>query len=155
MPFDNVPWFKLIGLYLHLAGFVIGLGAVTVIDLHGFLGRKSPYWTEATTRTHKVTKPLIWVGLFLAVAGAAMFHDQQGWSLILVVQAAIAILLVLNGIFLSFWVSPFLLEREKEGRASELLPDSWQKGITVAFIISLVGWWGELFLTVWQLIMCR
>ncbi|MEJ2069766.1 MAG: hypothetical protein P8X58_05060 [Syntrophobacterales bacterium] len=155
MPFDNVPWFKLIGLYLHLAGFVIGLGAVTVIDLHGFLGRKSPYWTEATTRTHKVTKPLIWVGLFLAVAGAAMFHDQQGWSLILVVQAAIAILLVLNGIFLSFWVSPFLLEREKEGRASELLPDSWQKGITVAFIISLVGRWGELFLTVWQLIMCR
>jgi hypothetical protein len=155
LPFDNVPWFKLIGLYLHLAGFVIGLGAVTVIDLHGFLGRKSPYWTEATTRTHKVTKPLIWVGLFLAVAGAAMFHDQQGWSLILVVQAAIAILLVLNGIFLSFWVSPFLLEREKEGRASELLPDSWQKGITVAFIISLVGWWGELFLTVWQLIMCR
>lgn len=155
MPFDNVPWFKLIGLYLHLAGFVIGLGAVTVIDLHGFLGRKSSYWTEATTRTHKVTKPLIWVGLFLAVVGAAMFHGQQGWSLILVVQAAVAILLVLNGIFLSFWVSPFLLEREKEGRASELLPDSWQKGITVAFIISFVGWWGELFLTVWQLIMCR
>ena len=155
MPFDNVPWFKLIGLYLHLAGFVIGLGAVTVIDLHGFLGRKSSYWTEATTRTHKVTKPLIWVGLFLAVVGAAMFHGQQGWSMILVVQAAVAILLVLNGIFLSFWVSPFLLEREKEGRASELLPDSWQKGITVAFIISFVGWWGELFLTVWQLIMCR
>lgn len=29
-----------IGLFIFLAGFVIGLGAVTVIDIHGFLGRK-------------------------------------------------------------------------------------------------------------------
>jgi hypothetical protein len=152
---QNIPWFELIGLYLHLAGFVIGLGAVTVIDLHGFLGRKSAYWTEATTRTHKVTKPLIWAGLFLAVLGAIMFYGQRGWSRILVVQAIIALLLVFNGIFLSFWVSPFLLEREKKGRASELMPGSWQKGITITFIISFVGWWGELFLTVWQLIMYR
>ena len=50
-----------IGLFLFLAGFVIGLGAVTVIDLHGFLGGKSAYWTEATTRTHKVANPdLAW-----------------------------------------------------------------------------------------------
>ena len=152
MTFPNVPWVRLIGLYLHLAGFVIGLGAVTVIDLHGFLGRKSAYWTEATTRTHKVTKPLIWAGLILAVLGAAMFHSQGGWSRILVVQSIIAVLLVLNGLFLSFWVSPFLIAREKEGRASELLPDSLQKGITIAFIISFFGWWGELFLTVWQLV---
>jgi prepilin signal peptidase PulO-like enzyme (type II secretory pathway) len=142
-------------LYLHLAGFVIGLGAVTVIDLHGFLGRRSSYWTEATTRTHKVTKPLIWAGLILAMLGAAMLHSQSDWSKILLVQAIIAALLVLNGLFLSFWVSPFLLERERQGQASELLPDSWQKGITVAFIISFVGWWGELFLTVWQLTMYR
>lgn len=152
MTFPNVPWVRLIGLYLHLAGFVIGLGAVTVIDLHGFLGRKSAYWTEATTRTHKVTKPLIWAGLILAVLGAAMFHSQGGWSRILVVQSIIAVLLILNGLFLSFWVSPFLIAREKEGRASELLPDSLQKGITIAFIISFFGWWGELFLTVWQLV---
>jgi hypothetical protein len=153
--FPNVPWFRPVGLYLHLAGFVIGLGAVTVIDLHGFLGRRSAYWTEATTRTHKVTKPLIWAGLILAVLGGAMFHSQGSWSKILVVQATIAALLVLNGVFLSLWVSPFLLEREKEGRASELLPDLWQKGIMVAFIISFLGWWSELFLTVWQLVMYR
>jgi hypothetical protein len=152
LTFPNVPWVRLIGLYLHLAGFVIGLGAVTVIDLHGFLGRKSAYWTEATTRTHKVTKPLIWAGLILSVLGAAMFHSQGGWSSTLVVQSIIAVLLILNGLFLSFWVSPFLIAREKEGRASELLPDSLQKGITIAFIISFFGWWGELFLTVWQLV---
>ncbi len=48
-----------IGLFCLIAGFVIGLGAVTVVDIHGFLGRTSAYWTEATTRTHKVTKPMI------------------------------------------------------------------------------------------------
>jgi hypothetical protein len=37
----------IIGLFVCIAGFVLGLGAVTVIDLHGFLGRKSSYWTEA------------------------------------------------------------------------------------------------------------
>jgi hypothetical protein len=151
--FQNVPWLELLGLYLHLSGFVIGLGAVTVIDLHGFLGRKSAYWTEATTRTHKVTKPLIWAGLFLAVVGAVIFHGQRGWSQILAVQAIIAVLLVINGLFLSFWVSPFLLEREKMGRAAEILPASWQQGITVAFLISFIGWWSALFLTVWQLLL--
>lgn len=65
----------LLGLFVMLAGFVIGLGAVTVIDLHGFLGRKSAYWTLATTRTHKVTKPLIWLGMSLAVIGGFIFTE--------------------------------------------------------------------------------
>ena len=73
---NSFTWMEFVGLYLHLAGFIIGLGAVTVIDLHGFLGRKSPYWTEATTRTHKVTKPLIWLGMTLAIMGAWIFHYQ-------------------------------------------------------------------------------
>jgi hypothetical protein len=36
----------LVRLFLLLAGFVVGLGAVTVIDIHGFLGRKSSYFPE-------------------------------------------------------------------------------------------------------------
>ena len=38
-----------ISLLVSFIGLIIGLGAVTVIDVHGFKGRKSPYWTEATT----------------------------------------------------------------------------------------------------------
>lgn len=151
----NVSWITIIGLYIHIAGFVIGLGAVTVIDLQGFLGRKSPYWTEATTRTHKVTKPLIWLGLLLAIIGAIIFHYNQGWSPMLIAQAIIAGALVTNGIFLSFKVSPFLIQREKEGRAPELLPPTWQKKITIAFLISFVGWWSELFLSVYQVMIYR
>jgi hypothetical protein len=152
---DNASWTAIIGFYIHIAGFVIGLGAVTVIDLHGFLGRNSPYWTEATTRTHKITKPLIWLGLLLAIMGGIIFHYRQGWSPILIAQAIIAGVLVINGIFLSFRVSPFLIQREKEGRAAELLPTAWQKKITIAFLFSFCGWWSELFLSVYQVMIHR
>jgi hypothetical protein len=141
-----INWIDVIGLFLLLAGFVIGLGAVTVIDMHGFLGRTSAYWTEATTRTHKITKPMIWIGITLAVLGGLMFYRTQSFSGIPLIQACIALTLLVNGYFLSFTVSPFLLKREKEGRSRELLPSAWQKKIMISLIISDIGWWGGLFL---------
>lgn len=140
------------GLFILMAGFIIGLGAVTVIDIHGFLGRKSNYWTEATTRTHKVTKPLIWVGIFLAVIGGIIFFRNEPFAGVSMYLALIAIVLILNGIFLSFRVSPYLLQKEKEGRASELLPTFWQRQIMVGLILSDLGWWGSLALVVWYLV---
>lgn len=140
-----------IGLFILLAGFVIGLGAVVVIDIHGFLGRKSNYWTEATVRTHKVTKPLIWLGTFLAIVGGLIFYRNAPFSGIPLYHAVIACVLVLNGLFLSFYVSPFLLAREREGRQAELLPESLQRKIAVSLIFSDIGWWGGLFLLVWYL----
>lgn len=150
--FPQVPWLDFIGLFLFLAGFVIGLGAVTVIDLHGFLGRASAYWTEATTRTHKVTKPLIWIGITLAVVGGAIFYRSTPFVGIPMIHALIALVLILNGCFLSFSVSPFLLKREREGRAAELLPKSWQRKITAGLIFSDLGWWGGLALLVAQVL---
>ncbi|WKZ29261.1 MAG: hypothetical protein QY323_00860 [Patescibacteria group bacterium] len=144
--------FEAFALFLFLAGFVIGLGAVTVIDLHGFLGRKSGYWTEATTRTHKVTKPMIWAGMLLATLGGALYYreDPGGW--IPRAHALIAAVLVVNGLFLSFRVSPFLLKREREGRSAELLPSAWQKNIMVSLIVSDLGWWSALFLLSYRLV---
>ncbi|MFZ2149922.1 MAG: hypothetical protein WAV15_02060 [Minisyncoccia bacterium] len=141
-------WIDALGLFLFLAGFVIGLGAVTVIDIHGFLGRKSSYWTEATTRTHKVTKPMIWAGTILAIIGGLIFYRDQSFSGIPLIHSIIALVLIANGYFLSFKVSLFMLQREKEGRSGELLPASWQKKIMVSLIVSDIGWWGGLFLLV-------
>ena len=145
-------YLDIIGLFIFVAGFVIGLGAVTVIDIHGFLGRKSAYWTEATIRTHKVTKPLIWLGIFLVIIGGSMFYRNESVSVIPFYQMLIAMALILNGLFLSFYVSPFLLRQEKEGRQTELLPLSLQNKIFVSFIISDLGWWGGLFLLVYYLV---
>lgn len=150
-----IPWLDILGIFLYIAGFIIGLGAVTVIDIHGALGRKSSYWTEATTRTHKVTKPLIWIGLGFALTGALITYRDAGLDGITLLQGLIAVVLVLNGFFLSFYVSPFLLKREREGREKELLPDSLQMKIIISFVVSFIGWWSEVFLLVWYLVMIR
>ena len=141
-----------VGLFILLVGFIIGLGAVMVIDIHGFLGRKSNYWTEATTRTHKVTKPMIWSGTALAIAGGAIFFRNDAFTGIPMYLAAIACALILNGLFLSLSVSPYLLQKEKEGKATELLPQSWQKKIMVSLILSDLGWWVGLILVVYHIL---
>lgn len=141
-----------IGLFILIAGYVIGLGAVTVIDLHGFLGRMSSYWTLATTRTHKVTKPLIWAGIFLAILGSIIFFRNELTEVLPRLLFFIYLLLILNGFFLSFKVSPFLLQREKEGKESELLPKSWQNKITLSFMVSFLGWWGSLALILYYIV---
>lgn len=138
-----------IGLFILLAGIVIGLGAVTVIDIHGFLGRKSSYWTEATIRTHKA---LIWFGIFLAIIGGYIFYRDQEFSGIPMYHSLIAFILTLNGLFLSFYISPLLLKRENEGRQGEILPKSIQNKIIVSLLISDIGWWGGLGMLVWYLV---
>lgn len=141
-----------IGLFIFLSGFIIGLGAVTVIDIHGFLGRKSPYWSEATTRTHKVTKPLIWIGMLLAIIGGILFYRNEPFTGVPLMHALIAAVLIVNGTFLSFRVSPFLLRQEKAGKSRTLLPNTLQRKIMVSMIISDLGWWGGLCLLVFQLV---
>ena len=126
--------------FILIIGYIVGLGSVTVIDILGFLGRKSSYWTETTIRAHKVTKPLIWIGLFLILLGS-YFYKNLNPNLIY-----FYIVLILNGIFLSFYVSPILLEREKKGKIKEILPSSLQNKIFVSFIISFLSWWGSLLL---------
>jgi hypothetical protein len=140
------------GLFLLIAGFIIGLGAVTVIDLHRFLGRKSSYWTEATTRTHKVTKPMIWAGMFLAILGGAIFFRNEPYTGTPVYLSILAGCLILNGIFLSHRVSPYLLKREIAGKSGELLPRSWQNRIIVSLIFSDICWWSALLLLVLHLV---
>jgi hypothetical protein len=140
-----------IGLFICISGFIIGLGAVTVIDIHGFLGRKSAYWTEATIRTHKVTKPLIWVGIFLAMFGGAILYHTEYFSGIPLYHASIACVLILNGTFLSFYVSPFLLKKEREGKEADLLPKSFQNKIIISLVISDIGWWGGLGLLIYYI----
>lgn len=135
-----------ISFFIFISGFVIGLGAVTVIDIHGFLGRNSTYWTEASIRTHKVTKPLIWLGIFLAVLGGIIFYRNASFFWIPAIHLFVAFLLILNGCFLSFKFSPFLLQREKEGKSAEILPLAWQRKVMVSLIVSDLGWWGSLFL---------
>ncbi|MBP7832672.1 MAG: hypothetical protein KA035_02775 [Candidatus Levybacteria bacterium] len=140
---------EFIGLFLFLAGFIVGLGAVTVIDSLGFCARNSTYFTLTTIRAHQITKPLIWLGMFLAILGGAIFYSQNPYSVIIVLQCILAIILIFNGLFLSFYVSPRLLQKEKEEKGNtKLLSKSMQAKIAVSFVISFIGWWTSVLLLV-------
>lgn len=137
-----------LGTFLFIAGFIIGLGAVTVIDFLGFLGRKSSYWTLTTIRAHKVTKPLIWVGILLGVLGGSILYRNIGFNSFGLYHTVLAVILILNGCFLSFVISPYLLERERNNLSEEILPHSVQLKITLSFIISFISWWLSLVIFV-------
>ncbi len=149
----EVPWLDFVGLFIVIAGLIIGLGAVTVIDVHGLFARHSNYWTESTIRAHKVTKPLIWVGIGLFILGSVIIYRQSYLTGVAFYQLILTILLILNGLFLTFYVSPRLLKQEQEGKITEILPQSLQNKITISFLISFIGWWGNVFFLVWYLLM--
>jgi len=92
------------------------------------------------------------LGIMLAIVGGVIFYRGEVLAGIPLVHAIVALVLILNGLFLSFGVSPFLIEREKQGRAGELLPVLWQRKIMVSLIISDIGWWGSLVLLVLYLL---
>ena len=136
-----------LSIFLNMAGFIVGLGAVTVIDLHGFLGIKSSYWTEATIRTHKITKPLIWIGTFLILISQIIMKSINSITYNeFIFRLLIILALIINGIFLSFIISPILLKKEKEGKAQELLEKNLQIKISISFVISFLGWWSMVYL---------
>lgn len=151
----TIPGVEILGLFLFIAGFVVGLGAVTVIDVLGFMGRHSSYWTEATIRAHKVTKPLIWLGLALLLLGAIITYRQSLFTGVALFQAVLILILILNGLYLTFSVSPKLLKKELNEAEIEPLDIGLRNRIAVSFLISFVCWWTTLFLFVWYIVLMR
>ena len=135
-------------LFLHLVGLIIGLGAVTVIDLLGFLGRKSKKWTYVTIQAHKVTKPLIWLGTILLATGFLLLFFLENFILYSETKIILLIVMIFNGAFLSFHVSPRLLKIQDK---KILLPNKLQNKILVSMVFSIICWWTFVILTVLSL----
>ncbi len=129
-------------LFIHLAGLIIGLGAVTVIDFLGFTSRKSKNLTQVTISAHHVTKPLIWLGTILLAISWIFLYEN---NLLPNLKSILLLIMVLNGIFLSFYVSPRL---DNLIGKNVLLPFSLQVKITISMLISFFSWWTFVVLTV-------
>ncbi|MEN9389764.1 MAG: hypothetical protein RLY61_848 [Candidatus Parcubacteria bacterium] len=143
----NITYFAIVLIYM---GFIIGLGAVTVIDIHGFLARKSLYWTQATIQTHKITKLLIWLGTTLKFIGLLLVYFLQQVHPYWLVTLSILMILIINGMYLSLCISPELLKHENEG-VKTLLPAALQTKVLISFLISFTGWWLNFFLITYLL----
>ena len=135
-------------LFLHIAGIIIGLGAVTVIDVMGFISRKNKKSTQTTIQAHHTTKPLIWVGTILVIISWIFILLKQGFTNINSIKSIILVILILNGSFLSFHISPRL---DKLAGKNILLPKPLQNKIAISMIISFIGWWSFVILTIAKL----
>jgi hypothetical protein len=132
-------------LLIHIIGLIIGLGAVTVIDILGYKARKSKQLTQVTIHAHHTTKPLIWIGTILVLISWIFLYQED---LISNIKTIILTIMIVNGAFLSFYVSPKL--NELIGK-DVLLPNSLQTKIIISMIISFLSWWIFVVLTVIKL----
>ncbi|MGB0925195.1 MAG: hypothetical protein ACPGTS_00625 [Minisyncoccia bacterium] len=127
-----------------ITGFVVGLGSVMVMDVHGFLSRNSAYWTEAAIRTHKIAKPMSWIGTVLLLLGSVSMYT----GFFLALQLVLILAMVLNNLFLSFAASPFFVHREKIGEAHKPLSSDWLWRMVFNFLLASVAWWGSVILCI-------
>jgi len=135
-------------LFFHLVGVIIGLGAVTVIDTLGFISRKSKSWTQTTIQAHHVTKPLIWLGTLIILGSWIFILNREGVVTITFLKSLLLIIMLLNGVFLSFNISPKL---DKLRNKKVLLPKKLQIKIAISMIISFLSWWSFVILTFLQI----
>lgn len=135
-------------LFFHISGIIIGLGAVTVIDSMGFISRKDKKWIQTTIQAHHLTKPLIWIGTIIVILTWIFILFKEGFTNLNFVKSIILIVLILNGSFLSFYISPLL---DKLTGKNELLPNTLQNKIAISMIISFIGWWSFVILTIAKL----
>lgn len=131
--------------FFHIAGIIIALGAVTVIDYLGFISRKNKKLTQTTISAHHITKPLIWIGTILVTITWIIILINETFTNINTIKTIILIILILNGSFLSFYISPRLDELKNK---NILLPKPLQNKIKISMIISFIFWWSFVILTI-------
>ena len=91
------------------------------------------------------------MGISLIIIGKILEYTQFVISHIYILNILLLFLLILNGCFLSFYVSPILLNLEKQG-IEKPLPNNLQNKIKVDFLFSFFGWWGMLLLFIKSLL---
>jgi len=130
--------------FLHFAGIIIALGSVTVIDTMGFFSRKSKYQTQVTIEAHHITKPLIWIGTIPMAISWFFLYDG---SILSIWKSILITIVILNGAFLSFYISPNL---DKLIGKKVLIPWKLQSKIILSMLLSFICWWSIVVITVLQ-----
>ncbi len=130
--------------FMHLAGIILMVGSVAVIDVFGFVARNSRRWTRNTIEAHYITKPLIWVGAIITCLSWILILGEVEFNSYALAKTILLPLLLLNGAFLSFYISPILSRQRGKLR---LLPKSLQIKIAASFVVSLLLNWSFVLLT--------
>lgn len=140
---QNLNWL----MFFHFVGIVIGLGAVVVIDVMGFFSRKNVKKTQDTIFAHHTTKPLIWIGTIIILITwiLILYRENFVFGFVEIWKSVLLGIMILNGAFLSFVISPAL---DKRIGVKKLLPRNLQIKIGISLVISFLSWWGFVLLTI-------
>ncbi len=143
---QNLDWL----MFFHFVGIIIWLGAVSVIDTMGFFSRKDVKKTQETISAHHTTKPLIWISTIIVLATwiLILFQKDFVFGFVEILKTILLGIMILNGAFLSFVISPAL---DKRIGVKKLLPRNLQIKIGFALVISFLSWWSFVLLTISQM----
>jgi hypothetical protein len=136
-------------MFFHLVGIIIGLGAVIVIDTMGFFSRKNKKKTQQTIYAHYTTKPLIWLGTIIVSITWIFILIYKGFTLVNEIKTILLVIMILNGCFLSFVISPAL---DKLKASQVILPSKLQLKISISLVVSFITWWSFVAFTFAELI---
>jgi hypothetical protein len=124
---------RAVALFGHLAGLVVGLGAVVAVDWLGLLwavGRRS---FAEVTRTASALHPLICAALLALLVTGAVLHPDMTSGLTRV-KLALVLVIAVNGLYVT------ALQAGLSGRCADPPPGLLAQA-TAAVVVSQLCWW--------------
>jgi len=142
-----------VALIFHLLGVVFGLGGATVSDVLFLKSIKDERITQKEKSFLEGASLVIWIGIaILLISGAFMFWAN--WDVLsgqarMQAHVSIGIIIILNGLFLNFFISPKMLFWSKEKDLHKEAVLGYRKIRRIAFIsgaVSLTSWYSAFVL---------
>lgn len=129
-----------IALFIHVISFIIGFGAVIVIDAFGLLWLIKRVKLATVNTVANVTQILIWLGWTgLVLSGSVLLYHKGFIDNLTWIKLSFVLMLGLNGLFLH----SIKKSMERLGSPEEL-PKIIMFRTALASTISQLGWWGAI-----------
>jgi len=142
-----------LALVFHLLGVAFGLGGATVSDVLFIKSLKDEKITPTERRLLDGASDVIWVGIvILLISGSYMFWAN--WDVLtsqgrMLAHVSIAGVIILNGLFLNYYIMPKIVYWSYEKEHNEKLVSEYRRIRKIAFMsgaVSITSWWTTLLL---------
>lgn len=151
--FKFIPIFELLAqpiMALHLVGFALGVGGITVSSILFFRFLKDFKISPSEDKVLKTISQVVWLGLFLVIlSGIGLYvpkMEMLNESPVFLVKMVVVLIIILNGAFLDLVISPKLIKISFKGSG---LVSKIQRMRSMAFAsgaVALVSWYSAFIL---------
>ncbi len=134
--------------FMHLAGAIIAVGAVTVTDSLLLLLHFKKSFAPVFAKLSSELSLIVWKGLFLlSGSGIYLVLSDPGivHSSVFQLKMGLVAVIFLNGIILNERVTPRFRKASKNWEDQEVR-DRFERNAGIFALVSLLGWWAIIFL---------